>query len=84
VATASATWSGVERVGDHRHRAQLGQQRLLRRAARHAVDLVARGNQTRHELPADRSRRTRDEHSHDPLPCLGDAITDKTGRRREL
>src|SRR5918912_3578398 len=31
---------------------------------RHAMNLMTRGNQTRHQLSSDRSRRTRDKHSH--------------------
>ena len=42
---------GIERVRDHRHRAQLAEHRLLGLAARHAVNLMTRGNQTRHQLP---------------------------------
>jgi hypothetical protein len=59
---------GVKRVRDHRHSAQLGQHRPLRLATRHAINLMTRGNQTRHQLPSDRSRRTRYKHSHHQTP----------------
>jgi hypothetical protein len=65
----------VECVRHHRHRAQLVQHALLRLAARHAMNLMARRNQTRHELLPDRSGRSCHEHSHHQLrpsgtPCF--------------
>ena len=58
----------VECVRHHRHCAQLVQHGLLRLAARHAVDLMARRNQTRHQLLSDRSGRSCHEYSHHQLP----------------
>ena len=55
---------GIERVRDYGHSAQLEEHRLLRLAARHAMNLMTRGNQTRYQLPPDRSRRTCHKHSH--------------------
>src|ERR671912_1998580 len=55
---------GIERVRDHRHSAQLVEHRLLRLAMRHAMNLMTRGNQTRHQLLPDRPRRSCDKHSH--------------------
>ena len=54
----------IERVRDHRHSAQLGEHPLLALAPCHAVHLMTRGDQARHQLPADRSCRTCHEHSH--------------------
>jgi hypothetical protein len=54
----------VKRVRHHRHSAQLLERPLLALAARHAMNLMTRGHQTRHELPSDRSRRPCYEHSH--------------------
>ena len=47
---------GVECVGHDRYGALLAQHRLLRLAARHAVNLVACGDEPRHELLADADR----------------------------
>src|SRR4029450_11042684 len=58
---------GIKRVRDHRHRAQLVEHRLLRLAARHGMNLMTGGNQTRHQLHPDRSCRARDKHSHRQL-----------------
>jgi hypothetical protein len=55
---------GIKRVRDHRHRAQLTEHRLLCLAARHAMNLMTRGDQPRHQLLADRSRRTGHKHPH--------------------
>jgi hypothetical protein len=55
---------GIQRVRDHRHSAQLADHRLLGFAAGHARDLMTRGNQTRHQLLSDRSRRSGHKHSH--------------------
>jgi hypothetical protein len=65
---------GGERVGDHRHRAQLLEQRPLRPAAGHAVHLVTGGDQPRHQLPADRSGRSRHQHPHRQLLDRGSPI----------
>jgi hypothetical protein len=54
----------IKRVRDHRHGAQLVEHRPLRLATRHAMNLMARANQTGHQLPSDRSRRACYEHSH--------------------
>jgi hypothetical protein len=62
---------GIERVRDHRHRAQLVEHRPLRLVTRHAMNLMTGGNQTRHQLPPDRSRRSRHEHSHRQLLAPG-------------
>src|SRR5215467_14384203 len=69
--------TGIQRVCDHRHRAQLAEHRLLRLAAGHAMNLMTRGNQTR---LADRSCRTYHKHSHRWLPDRGIIYTtyDKT------
>src|SRR5829696_7968365 len=71
---------GIERVRDHRHSAQLVEHRLLRLATRHAMNLMTRGNQTRHQLLSDRPRRTCDKHSHHKLLRRGLPYTpqDKT------
>jgi len=58
---------GIKRVRDHRHSAQPGEHRLLRLAPRHAMNLMTRGDQTRHQLRSDRSRRTCHKHSHRQL-----------------
>ena len=60
----------IEGVGDHRHGAQLDEQRPLRRAARHAMDVMTRGDQARHKLPADRSRRSCHKYPHHRLSSL--------------
>ena len=58
---------GIKRVRDHRHSAQSGEHRLLRRAARHPVNLMTRGNQPRDQLRSNRSRRACHKHSHRQL-----------------
>jgi hypothetical protein len=58
---------GIERVRDHRHGAQPVEHRLLRLAARHAMNLMTGGDQTRHQLLSDRSRSSCHEHSHHQL-----------------
>ena len=55
---------GIEGVGDYRHSAQLVERRPLRIVTRHAVNLMPGGDQAGHELPADRSGRSRHKHSH--------------------
>jgi hypothetical protein len=54
---------GLKRVRDHRNSAQLIQHRLLCLTTRHAMNLMT-GNQTRHQLLSDRSRRTCHKRSH--------------------
>jgi hypothetical protein len=41
------------------------------------MNLVTRGNQSRHKLPSNRSRGTCHKHSHDQLPCSKSVFTDK-------
>src|SRR5215208_5117939 len=55
---------GIERVRHHRHSAQLVEHRPLRLATRHAMNLVTRPNQTRHQLLPDRPSRSCDKHPH--------------------
>jgi hypothetical protein len=66
---------GRERVGDDRHSAHLAQHRLLGRAARHAVHLMPRRDQPRHQLPADRASRSCHKHSHRSAPRRGPPST---------
>jgi hypothetical protein len=58
---------GIECVRDDRHRAQVAEHRPLRLVARHAVNLMTRGDQARHQLRADRARRSCQKHFHDRL-----------------
>ena len=55
---------GIERVRDHRHRTQLVEHCLFRRAVGQAMHLVTGRNQSRYQLPADRSRRACNEDVH--------------------
>ena len=70
---------GIERVRDHRHRAQSVEHRLLGLAPRHAMNLMTGGNQQRHQVLPDRSGRSCHKHSHHQLPDRRlPAPTDKT------
>jgi hypothetical protein len=72
---------GIERVRDHRHRAQLLEHRLLRLVTRHAVHLMTGGDQSRQQLPPDRSGRSRHEHPHRQLLDRGSPAPHKTRRQ---
>ena len=54
----------IKRVRHHRHSTEPPQHWLLGLAARHAVNLMTGGDQARHELAANRSRRACHKHSH--------------------
>jgi len=65
---------GIERVGDHRHRAQLGEHRRIGLAARHAMHLMTSGSQTRHQVLSDRSGRSCHKHLHRQLLWMGEHL----------
>jgi hypothetical protein len=75
---------GIKRVRDHRQSAELVEHRPLGLAARHAIHLMTCCNQTRHQLPADRSRCTCHEHSHRQLHGRGFPTTIETTRQCRL
>jgi hypothetical protein len=75
---------GIKRIRDHRHSAQRVEHRLVRRVTRHAMNLMTRGDQARHQLLSNRSRRTRHEHSHHQLLDRGLPAPHKTGRQPRL
>ena len=66
---------GLERIRHHGHGAERVQHRLLRIAVGHAVDLMTRSGQARHQFLADRSRRTCNKHPHPALLQSGIVLT---------
>ena len=75
---------GIERVRHNRYSAHLFEHRPLRLVACHAMDLMPRLNQTRHQLLSNRSRRSRNKDSHRGLLYRGCLYLYKTRWQPDL